>query len=235
MSGVDGAPFGNPPSRGALELGDIFGAVQRGTHLIQGDFNGQTWADAEVEEGWALTAAGDDSPLISQVTMVDGDPVFWTNQPLVEGITYTLTPLADFGGVTPSAVVFVGMPVSQPARDPGPELVDFDTGPLIEMGKTPSGDFAKTSGIVTLRRIVDDRLLTLRRSLSWAPEYGADWRHKGLVPGDLASIGKRAEVLLRSIPYVDEVRVAVSYRDRELEADVDIRSTLGDLRDTVRL
>lgn len=232
-----GQPWGTS-AWGGLGADTLVSVAQKGQHEILTTWSAFWHTPGFDYENWELSIASGASAPIVVLVEADGTNdrlLLTTDQPIEDGVTYTLAPLATLGGTVPDGADFVGMRVPRPKRSPGLELLDLDTGPLEPMGVTAGGDYKLAAGLVTLKRIVDDRLLTVKRSLSWAPNYGAEWRHKGTPPTDLNAAARRAEALIMSIPFVLEVEVSMRYAQRELQVDYKIRSTLGELRESVGL
>jgi hypothetical protein len=189
-------------------------------------------------DSWQLSASGDFvSPLIVGVEAEDGDRsrlVLTTDQPLVEGVTYTVTPLATLGGTVPDGDSIIAKQVST-TRQPDLDLLDLDAQPFEPYRLTPGGDHGMSAGFATFRKMTLDRLLTIRGSVPWAPDHGSDLPHKGLRPLDLSGEEARIVSLLGTVPGMLSVGVALSWDGQQLVADIDARGDTGALQETVRL
>lgn len=233
-----GKPWGSGSTWGVIGADTLLALVQRGEVEILTIWDAW-WGDAGLApEAWQLEAAGGFvAPAIVAVE-VDADPptelVLYTDQPLLEGVTYTLTPLAALGGTVPDGGSFVGKQVSL-TQQPDLDLLDVDAQPFEPWRTSPGGDHVMAAGFATFRKLVLDRLLTLRGSVPWDPEYGSELPLKGLRPLDLTSESARIQRLLATVPGMLSVGVDLSWDGQELVADIDARGDTGALQETVRL
>jgi hypothetical protein len=233
-----GEPWGTGSEWGALGADTLLGLVQTGENAILTIWDA-IWTDAGLApEAWLLEASGDFvAPVITGVEAAT-DParelLLTTDQPLLEGVTYTLTPLAALGGTVPDGDSFVGKQVSL-TQQPDLDLLDVDQQPFEPYGISPGGDHRMAAGFATFRKLVIDRLLTVRGSVPWDPEYGSELSHKGLRPLDLTSEKARIQRLLATVPGMLSVGVDLTWDGRQLIADIDARGDTGALQETVRL
>jgi hypothetical protein len=75
----------------------------------------------------------------------------------------------------------------------------------------------------------------VRGSLSWAPDYGSELSHKAPRPADLTAEAQRLERLIAGVPRVDSVAVTMTWDAGHLIVEIDVRSSLGELREQVQV
>ena len=177
------------------------------------------------------------SDLVVFVDAEDGDRrrlILTVDQPLEEGVVYTVSTIATLGGTVPDGDDIVAKQIST-TKQPDLDLLDLDQTPFEPQRVTPGGDFGMAAGFATFRKLTIDRLLTLRGSVPWAPDHGSDLPHKGLRPLDLTGEAARIASLLETVPGMLSVGVELSWDGQQLVADIDARGDTGALRETVRL
>ncbi|MFH1568537.1 MAG: right-handed parallel beta-helix repeat-containing protein [Gemmatimonadota bacterium] len=240
---IAGRAFTTPPSMGARELPALFAAVVRASNQIWiAATDAWPTPDALDPDAWQLTSSADTCPLVAAVEMVGtmDELIITTDRRLVEGVTYTLTPTLELGGIVPASVSVVGRRVSlPPALEPGPEsmLLDFDA-PLTRPDR-PGGqytirnhDYVLTGGAATVIKMVWARLLTVQGELYWDRALGANLGHKRLRPVDLRSEQVRLGALLAGVPHVLSAHVHLSWDGSHMVVGVQVETDLGSMRDS---
>jgi len=233
-----GQPWGAGSAWGALGADTLVAIVQRGEVEILTIW-ASFWGDPGLApEAWQLEAAPPFvAPLVVEVEAAASpatELILRTDQPLLEGVEYTLTPLAPLGGTVPDGGSFTGKQVSL-TQQPDLDLLDVDAQPFEAWSVSPGGDHRMSAGFATWRKLILDRLLTVRGSVPWDPDHGSELPHKGLRPADLTTEAARIERLLISVPGTLSVGVALSWDGYQLVADIDARGDTGALQETVRL
>jgi hypothetical protein len=238
-----GEPWGAGSEWGAIGADTLAGIVQRAENELLTIWDA-TWNPAGeglAPESWLLSAGDWVAPLVVDVSPLGDDYsqlVLGTDQPLVEGVPYTLTPLATLGGTVPIGAAFVGKQVSTTTQ-PDLDFLDIDQQPFEPYRITPGGDHGMAAGYATFRKIVIGRLLTLRGTVPWAPLHGAALGHKQPRPLDLTAAATHIESLLVTVPGMLSVSVQLKWDTSgskpQLLADIDARGDTGALQETVRL
>jgi uncharacterized phage protein gp47/JayE len=213
-----GQPWGTS-AWGGLGADTLVALIQRSESTILTIWSAW-WGDAGfAPEAWQLGAAGDvPAPVIVGVEAATDPPtelLLTADQPLLEGVTYTLTPLATLGGVVPDGGSFVGKQVSL-TQTPDLDLLDLDANPFESYRITPGGDHGMAAGFATFRKLVIDRLLTVRGSVPWDPDHGSNLPHKQPRPLDLTTEEARIIRLLETVPGMLSVGVALSWDGQQL-------------------
>ncbi len=233
-----GEPWGTGSLWGALGADTLVALVQRGENQILTIWDGFWGQEGLAPEAWELEASGDFvAPLIVLVEALATpatELLLTTDQPLIEGVTYTLTPLATLGGTVPDGGDFLAKQVSL-TQQPDLDLLDIDAPPFEPYRITPGGDHGMSAGFATFRKMTIDRLLTVRGSVPWAPDHGSDLPHKELRPVDLSGEAARIQRLLATVPGMISVGVGLRWDGQQIVADIDARGDTGALQETVRL
>lgn len=238
-----GEPWGVGSAWGSIGGDTLAGLVQRaeGEILTLWDAAWNPAGEGLAPESWELAAGEWVAPVVVDVAPVDGDYsqlVLGTDQPLEEGVTYTLTPLATLGGVVPVGGDFVGKQITT-TKQPDLDLLDLDQQPFEPYRITPGGDHGMAAGYATFRKLVIGRLLSLRGTIPWAPLHGAALAHKQPRQLDLTGEATKIESLLATVPGMLSVSVQLQWDTSgnrpQLVADIDARGDTGALQETVRL
>jgi len=235
-----GEPWGSGSAWGAIGADTLVAIVQ--TSEIEILTIWSAWWNPSgpgfAPESWQLEAeSGFVAPLVvrvSEPSPPDFELTLTLDQPLVEGVEYTLTPLAPLGGTIPDGGSFVAKQVNL-TQQPDLDLLDLLAPPFEPWAISAGGDHVMASGFETFRKLVIDRLLTVRGSVPWDPDHGSDLPHKGPRPIDLTTEAARIERLLSTVPGMLSVGVTMRWDGQQLVADIDARGDAGAIQESVRL
>lgn len=232
-----GQPWGTGSLWGAIASATADFIVQRAENEILTGWPA-FWGDPGfAPENWELSVPTGVSVPVVILAEAGGDAsevLLTVDQPLETGLTYTVTPLGALGGTVPSAGTVLAKLVTT-TQQPGLDLLDLDAGPFEPYRLTPGGDHGMAAGFATFRKLVIDRLLTVRGSVPWDPDHGSQLDHKSPRPLDGAGEAARIEALLATVPGMLSVGVELGWDGQQRTVDLDARGETGVLQETVKL
>jgi hypothetical protein len=187
------------------------------------------WSVSEIGfEQWALTYADDDDeealgepPRVTGVEVLDEDLaelLLRLDSALVPGLGYMIEPpTTDTHTIADTA--FSG-PRRNLALERSPDdraLLDIDAPVVREDGiggtftLDETRDWALTGGVETITKVIWSRLLEGPGARPWAPWLGSGLKLKTLRPVDVRDAQKRIEDEVRSVPYVRDASVQLTW------------------------
>lgn len=225
--------FASPPTIGAHELPRILFITAEGTHSLWLRTSGPMGPPAKLRSGWALTGPAN-APLVATATEQGSATEYRlkTDRLLEEGVSYTVTPVAlTQTGESLLGLAFLGIP-STVQTFPNGVLLDLDFELFKGQRYRPDGDLALVGGTTSLRRMIEDIVLTVKGSLPWLPGHGSVLPHKGPVPSDLRSVEQSLRRQVEAMPRVIKAVFAASF-DGELVLRYHAETNLGPLDGSV--